>query len=245
MERETLDRILEIQLSALTTREIDGVKYMGSGFKAVLPNVPDSMEMESLTGIIDFVAKNREAFAKEEMSILVRNQSAVCLYGKMGQWGSEAKRFRPLYVQVIRNTKIEEFPFREYLDHETFIIKLMTQFVWTPELTAFIAKVRTLKSESSVQTDDNGTVNKVTRKDGIDLDIPREIISLQPYRTFPEVEQPKTPFIFRATLKSGEPSCALLECDGGAWLNQARTNIKAYLEKAIAEKALGDIPVFA
>ena len=240
MERETLDRILELQLSALTTREIDGVKYFGRGFQAALPNAPDSIEVESLTGLVDFVSKNREAFPREEMAVLVRNEGSVRLYGKMGQWGPEAKRFRPMYVQVIRNTGIDGFPFGQFMDHETFIIKLMTQFVWTPELSAFIAKVRTLKSENSVQTDDNGTVSKVTRKEGIELDIPREINSLQPYRTFSEVEQPKTPFIFRATLKNGEPSCALLECDGGAWLNQVRINIKAYLETA-----LPDIPVLA
>ena len=45
MERETLDRILELQLSALTTREIDGVKYFGRGFQAALPNAPDSIEV--------------------------------------------------------------------------------------------------------------------------------------------------------------------------------------------------------
>ena len=104
----------------------------------------------------------------------------------------------------------------------------------------FITKVRSIKAENSVQTEDNGTVNKVTRKEGIELNMDREIIKLKPYRTFSEVEQPQTPFIFRATLKNGEVHCALLECDGGAWLNQARLNIKAYLEAALPE-----IPVLA
>ena len=91
-----------------------------------------------------------------------------------------------------------------------------------------------------MQTEDNGVTNKTTRKEGIELAMDREIIKLKPYRTFVEVEQPQTPFIFRATLRNGEVQCALLECDGGAWLNQVRLNIKAYLEAA-----LPDIPVLA
>ena len=240
MNKEALDRILEVHDAAREVREIEGIKYTTGKLRAILQNVPDSIEVESLTGLVDFVNKNREAFPKEEMIALVRNQGLVRLYGKMGQWGEEAKRFRPLYVQVFRNTDIQEFPFGQFQDHETFVIKLMTQFVWDENLSVFITKVRSIKAENSVQTDDNGTVNKVTRKEGIELNMDREIIKLKPYRTFSEVEQPQTPFIFRATLKNGEVQCALLECDGGAWLNQARLNIKAYLEAALPE-----IPVLA
>jgi hypothetical protein len=240
MNKEALDRILEIHDAAREVRSIEGIKYTTGNLRAILPSPPEPIEMESLTGLVDFVGKNREQFPQEEMAILVKSQSAVRLCGKMSEWGPEAKSFRPQYANIIRNKDIEEFAFGDFMDHETFIIKLMTQFVWDDGLTAFIARVRTIKSGSSIETEDNGTVNKVTKKEGIELNMDREIIKLRPFRTFSEVEQPQTPFIFRATLRGGEVQCALLECDGGAWLNQARLNIKAYLEKA-----LPDIPVFA
>lgn len=52
-------------------------------------------------------------------------------------------------------------------------------------------------------------------------------VSLRPYRTFTEVEQPSSSFIFRA--KTG-PRFALMEADGGAWRSKAMKNIKAFLE---------------
>lgn len=57
---------------------------------------------------------------------------------------------------------------------------------------------------------------------------------LMPYRTFTEVKQPMSSFIFR--VKDNDRlgvSCALFEADGGAWKNEAKKNIKEYLEKEL------------
>ena len=53
---------------------------------------------------------------------------------------------------------------------------------------------------------------------------------LKPYRTFVEVEQPESKFVFR--MQTG-PEMALFEADGGAWRIQAMKNIKEYLEKEL------------
>ncbi|PFR65873.1 hypothetical protein COK29_26730, partial [Bacillus cereus] len=58
-------------------------------------------------------------------------------------------------------------------------------------------------------------------------------VSLQPYRTFVEVEQPKSNFIFR--MKDG-PRCSIHEADGGAWKLQAMNNIEDYLTTALADE---------
>ncbi|OSB00487.1 hypothetical protein B2H85_13365, partial [Clostridium botulinum] len=55
-------------------------------------------------------------------------------------------------------------------------------------------------------------------------------VTLAPYRTFPEIEQPLSRFIFR--MQQG-PSAAIYEADGGAWRNQAMQRIKAYLEEEL------------
>lgn len=57
-------------------------------------------------------------------------------------------------------------------------------------------------------------------------------VTLRPYRTFNEVEQPASSFVFRA--KDG-PMFALFEADNGAWRGQAMQNIKAYLERAVPD----------
>ena len=51
-------------------------------------------------------------------------------------------------------------------------------------------------------------------------------VTLAPYRTFLEVEQPASKFIFR--IKEGG-QLALFEADGGAWQHEAILNIKNYL----------------
>nr|ABP73607.1 hypothetical protein [Bacillus thuringiensis] len=58
-------------------------------------------------------------------------------------------------------------------------------------------------------------------------------VSLQPYRTFVEVAQPESDFIFR--MKDG-PRCSLYEADGGAWKLEAIKNIKEYLNAELADE---------
>lgn len=55
--------------------------------------------------------------------------------------------------------------------------------------------------------------------------------TLRPYRTFREVEQPASEFVFRLRSLNGEvPWCALFEADGGKWKLDAVLKIKAWLE---------------
>ena len=67
-------------------------------------------------------------------------------------------------------------------------------------------------------------------------------MKLKPYRTFTEVEQPESDFIFRMK-DMGSVCCALFEADGGAWRNVAMHNIKAYLQEQL--KHYGHITVLA
>ena len=53
---------------------------------------------------------------------------------------------------------------------------------------------------------------------------------LQPYRTFLEVPQPESQFIFRINERG---NCALFEADGGLWKYHAMESIKLFLEDAL------------
>ena len=58
---------------------------------------------------------------------------------------------------------------------------------------------------------------------------------LRPYRTFVEVMQPASSFIFR--LEQGREqtvNAAIIEADGGAWKLDAVSNIIVYLAKELA-----------
>lgn len=57
-------------------------------------------------------------------------------------------------------------------------------------------------------------------------------VTLVAYRTFSQVEQPESLYIFRMQDRNGI-QCALYEADGGAWKIDAMRRIKAYLEAAL------------
>jgi hypothetical protein len=67
-------------------------------------------------------------------------------------------------------------------------------------------------------------------------------VTLTPYRTFREVWQPESKFVFR--LRGGDeknsPQCALFEAAGEAWRIDCIKNIKSYLLGMIS-----DIPIIA
>ena len=75
---------------------------------------------------------------------------------------------------------------------------------------------------------DNGIATTVTTQKGVALQSNeqiRPIITLKPYRTFQEVEQPESIFLIRIN----ERGISFIEADGGMWKLRARETIKSYL----------------
>ena len=101
---------------------------------------------------------------------------------------------------------------------------------------SILLKYTGLVQDDAVKTiGDNGVSQAVTIKTGVasvgQAEVPNPV-TLAPYRTFPEIIQPESKFIFR--MKEG-PSAALFEADGGAWRNQAILGIKEYLKEALKD----------
>ena len=63
-------------------------------------------------------------------------------------------------------------------------------------------------------------------------------VRLKPFRTFLEINQPESDFIFRMREGRGV-ECAIYEADGGAWQIEAMQRIKVYIQNA-----LNDMPQF-
>lgn len=78
-----------------------------------------------------------------------------------------------------------------------------------------------------------GTQIAVTTKDAAFVPNP---VNLIPYRTFLEVPQPASDFVFRISEgRGGAPAFKLVAADGGPWKSQAVDNVKNYLVKALAD----------
>ena len=93
--------------------------------------------------------------------------------------------------------------------------------------------VGNIKEENVRQVGDDGVSQSVVAKTGVatveDVKVPNPVI-LAPYRTFVEVDQPESAFVFR--MKNG-PLAALFEADGGAWRNSAIEAVSSYLAEEL------------
>jgi hypothetical protein len=91
-------------------------------------------------------------------------------------------------------------------------------------------------------SEDDSISQKATLRQGVALKgEPEKVkarVTLAPYRTFREVEQPASDFIFRLknAAENQPPTLALFEADGGKWKLQAMQNIGAFLREKLGNE---------
>ena len=131
--------------------------------------------------------------------------------------------------------RLPRFDFNRFIQHEAFCIGLQSKFLPGDDRELLLKFAGTVESGTVAEYGDDGISQKATIKTGIaskgEALVPSPA-TLTPYRTFIEVPQPSSSFIFRMQDKHGV-ECALFEADGGAWEAAAMQNIKAFLEGAL------------
>ena len=190
--------------------------------------VADTLKVTTLTGLIDYIKSNIDK-VEEELLIQVKSNEEVNLYSPLNE---DRNRELFLRAEAILPSNIR---YDRFLDTEQFNIMLQSSFVDRGDRKTLLTYTA-LTQDGPVRTiGDDGVSQQVTVKTGVasleNAKVPNPV-ELAPYRTFPEVEQPTSKFIFR--MKEG-PSAALFEADGGAWRNEAIKNIKEYLAKELEE----------
>ena len=160
---------------------------------------------------------------------------------------------RSVYVDV--NAVVDNIPFGRFLDQEDMVILLQSQFVHDEEQQTekgiddrdiLLQVVSNLRSDEVQQQTDDGVSQTVQINSGVasvsTVKVPNPV-TLTPYRTFQEIEQPASKFIFR--MHEGMTS-ALFEADNSQWKVEAKQRIKAFLNEE-QQKAFGEIkfPVIA
>lgn len=118
---------------------------------------------------------------------------------------------------------------------EEAMIALRTRFQESADSEYALKLLSDITTGSKVTYNDNGVATSIVTQSGIALQSNqniRPIISLRPYRTFQEVEQPASQFLIRVS----ERGIKFVEADGGMWKLDARKTIKAYLEDALADE---------
>lgn len=232
MIKEALKYIID--LSKPTIEGIDGQVYSDKPLHRIKHNPKaEPIKMNTLSSLIEYLKVGVD-IPNRLMFVHIQSPTRVSVYSAL-----DKERDREYLVEV--NAQLPTFNFDRFIDHEEFCINLQSKFLDTPDRALLLKFAGTVEAGSIAEYGDDGVSQKATVKTGItskgDALIPSPV-SLIPYRTFVEVEQPESSFIFRMKqdqYKNGGVQCALFEADGGAWKNAAMHSIKEYLQTTLAE----------
>ena len=206
--------------------EIHGESYTDrSVFRVDRELRAEALEMNTLTSLVDYLKSDIDDMPPK---MLVHVISPVCVR-VISMLDRDRKREKIVEV----NASIPGFEYGRYMDKERFVIAMQSQFIRGDDRELLLKFAGTVKEESIAQYGDDGVSQRATIKTGIstvgDAIVPSPAV-LRPFRTFVEVEQPESSFIFRMRQNEGRGiECAIFEADGGAWKNVAMGRIKDYL----------------
>ena len=236
MLKAAIEKILS--LSELHVIDIGGETYADKK----LDRIPHErtacpLEVHTLTAILDYITTGCDEMEDDidrKFVIHVADHEHVNLYRELN-----SDKTRECLLECSVNPKT--FPFGRWLDIESFIIAMQAHFVPSHDVDALIKLVGNIVDENSVTTADDGVSQKVTARSGISLvkqvEVPNPI-SLAPYRTFNEIEQPESTFVFRVRKGANGVEAALFTADGNAWVNDAIRGIRDYLASELSEVEL-------
>lgn len=230
-----INKIQELAKPELITA--DGRTYSSKQIHPVLAPSPLNLPINTLTGLSDYLKVNTDKLDPEKLMIHVGSFQSVSLLSALSDPWKQRDRY------IVAECDTLKFSFGQFMDVESFIIRMQSLFVQDVATANILNIVGNITDGTVTAFDDDGVSQKVTAKAGVsrvkEIPVPNPV-TLRPYRTFLEIEQPASKFVFR--MRSGEqsPTCALFEADGGTWKNEAMKSIKKWLE----ENTTG-IPVIA
>lgn len=231
MTKEALSFIVGMKEPKIT--EISGERYSDKQLMRVDKELRAApLKMKTLTSLIDYINAGIDS-TKGKMIVHVVAPDCVRLVSCL-----DADRQRETLVEV--HAEIPDFDYGSFMDHESFLISLQAKFLPGEDRDLLLKFAGTVESGTVAQYGDDGVSQKATIKTGVaskaDYIAPNPVL-LAPYRTFTEVEQPKSSFVFR--MRDGERGgvkCAIFEADGGAWKNVAMESIAGYIREQLSGK---------
>ena len=229
MIKEALQYIASLKEEAMDPKvlEINGKTYCNKELERY-DEEPSARAIDAttLTSLVDYI-RECENELRDKMIIQVNDPTTVYLYSGLNK---ERKREYLFKASAI----VPRFQFDSWYDQERFLIELQANFEMTEDLQAILKVSGNVEAKTTANYGDDGVSQKTTIKQGVaskvDVIVPNPA-TLIPYRTFLEVKQPHSEFVFRIRDENGEPAFKIVEANGGLWRNEAMDNIKKYLSE--------------
>lgn len=228
MTREALQYVVGLKRAEVIN--IDGENYVDRDIHRVDKALrAEPLKMGTLTSLLEYLKAGIDPMP-ERMLVQVLSPTSVRVVSTLDQ-----DRKREELVKAEAGTP--GFEYGRYMSQESFIIAMQAKFLPGEDRELLLKFAGTVRDESIAEYGDNGVTQKATIKTGIstvgDAIVPNPV-TLRPFRTFIEVEQPESAFVFRMRQSEGRGvECAVFEADGGAWKNAAMEHVKKYLQEGL------------
>lgn len=233
-QNETVERIVRENFTVKVGDQLFSKEQMRP---VVDGRTPSAIDLCTLTGIVDFFKANIDQYDVKSLICTVEGPEKLCIETKI----DPVLKSRVTVASIERMKAGHDFPFSQFLNHEDFIIKLKSLFVENDDQKRLMAYCSKLTMSNRIEAHDDGVTQtaSITRGTSGALkanEVAPSIVSLKPFRTFNEIDQPSSQFLFRLR-ENGDKvaACALFEADGGAWRLTALKSIKKYLADNIVD----------
>lgn len=188
--------------------------------------VVEPIQAHTLDSLIDYILESPEEL-EDHITIQVTSPTRVVAFSAPRY--SDAKR--NVYFEA--TALLPQFKYDYYYDQEDFVLKLRSCFAKKGDVESLIFAASNLASVNEQNFSDDGISQQAVINTGI-VSKERALLPaspvLYPYRTFMEIDQPGSPFIFLAKNSDDGPMLKLEEADGGSWRLEAMAAIKEYLQ---------------
>lgn len=228
--------------NVLTTQKPEIIEHEGrpylmtkNGLTTILEPKASMIEVATLTGLVDYIKSGIDKFN----GILIHVVSPTRVDLLSCDHGSHLQRD----TYMTATAAIPRISFDSFMDQERFIIQSQSCFMQDnqDDLAIVVACAGNIRESAVKDTLDDGVSQVVSARSGVarlsDVVVPKQV-ELTPIRTFAEINQPSSSFVFR--IQDG-PKMALFEADGGAWKNAAMRCIKDYLSEELKDYSVSII----
>lgn len=227
MLKAMINRIVE--LAAPTTYVIDGHTYSSHDLERIDPPkyMPKAIDVTGLDSICKLVRNEVKAVGRK-IFIQIKAYNQVSVFSTY-----DAQYDRSYLYRCTADTP--SVTVNRFNPYENAVIELRSLYIPNEDTQYLLKLLGSITSESKVTSSDNGVTQTVEAKSGIALSQMVEVkprVSLKPFRTFIEVDQPESEFLLRI---SGDGKIGLYEADGGVWKLEATRNVAAYFDKELKD----------
>ncbi|OPY76097.1 MAG: hypothetical protein A4E63_00205 [Syntrophorhabdus sp. PtaU1.Bin050] len=230
---EFVEKIEELTDRDKIIKDYYGREYSVSKLNPLIEPRRDTIGVNTLTGFAGYINSVHQDVVVPGDFIHVQNHKSVLFMSNIN-----SLQERTAYSSALAHGN--SFPFGQYVDLENFIIALQVHFVQDDTTANILQIVGNIQAGAVTSYSDDGVSQGVTVKAGItrveNVPLPNPV-KLAPYRTFPEIEQPYSLYVFRMRQnKDSLPSCALFSVEDTRWQLEATDRIKVWLKDNVKKE---------